>query len=266
MEFSELIPNPLCSFPEAQWSEQEMRHFFYLFSQFNCEALILFEQCFMYASKRLAVSLHDTVERRALLHFAKEEFAHTQAFRRYLRKESVLGFPQKSLLVHRQHRLKNIFTWILRQEPLAIMIPGAKSETYSLFYTKLFEKQFGKDGNTFTRLHTLHSEDEVHHVQFDYNFADSILAKRSLFGQLKFIFYTFLMMLFIQFIVISGFGHALKELRPHSSLWFRIKSMRRIFNWVLWSFNPYIQTRRSLKATYSQRKHFMYKFFLLGSL
>lgn len=266
LEYTDKIPSPLEAMPEAHWNEEEKRHFFYLFAQFNCEALILFEQCLMYASRKLGTSLPNALEKEAILHFAREEFIHTKAFRHYLRREQVYQFPQRSLVVHRCHRLKNLFAWLLKQDPMAIVIPGAKSETYSLFYSKLFERQFGRDGNTFTKLNVLHSEDEVAHVQFDYQFADSVIAKRSLPQQFKFILFTFLTILVIQFIVILGFSQALKELRPHSSFWFRLKTMRRIFRWVLWNFPPYMQTRRSLQATYSQRKHFMYRFFRLGSL
>ncbi len=266
LEYSDEIPSPLEDFPQDNWSEKEKTRFYYLFAQFNCEALIIFEQCFMYATRKLVRTLPNPLERTALRHFAREEFIHTKAFRAYLRKEIVFHFPQKALVIHGSPLLKNIFAWILRQEPLAIIIPGAKSETYSLFYSKLFEKLFGQEGNTFTHLNALHSEDEVSHVQFDYNFVDSVLQRRSLFEQIRFVFYTFLLIFFIQFIILSGFSRVVKQLRPRSSVWFRVRLMGRIFKWILWSFNPYLQTRRSLRATYSQRPHFMYKFFLLGSL
>lgn len=266
LSFSEDFPSPVEDLGLKSWTPADKRQFYYLFAQFNCEALVIFEQCFMYSSRVLRKQLSNSDEKQALMHFAREEFFHTRAFRRYLAAEAIYNFPQKSLLIHRSHRLKNVFAWILRHEPMAIIIPGAKSETYSLFFTKLLEKFFGKQGNSLTHLNSLHSEDEVFHIQFDYNFADSTVEKRGFLGKLKFVFFTFLMILVIQFIVILGFFQALKMLRPQDSTWTRLCTMKAVFKWVLWSFQPYIQTRRNLQATYRQRKPLMYKLFRLGSL
>ena len=136
LQYDRDFPSPVNELSE--FSDSEKRHFYCCFSQFNCEALIVFEQCFMFASRILMRTLSENDEKRALHHFHKEEFIHTKAFRSYLRTEKTYLFPEKSLVVHRYHLLKNIFAWILKREPLAIIIPGAKSETYSLFYSKLF--------------------------------------------------------------------------------------------------------------------------------
>jgi hypothetical protein len=248
------------------WTPEQRQKLFYLFCQFNCETLMTFEQCFMFASSRQMQFIKSDIERDAYRHFVREEFLHTKAFRHYLRAETAFDFPRKSLFVHRCHRLKNIFAWILKKEPLAIIIPGAKSEAYSLFYAKLLERSFKSKQNSFTDLNTLHSKDEVFHVQFDYNFVESVLKDWSLLKQLRFIFYTFFIILNIQFIVVLGLMNMIKDVAPEMGFLKRVHTVARFFRWTLWHFGPYQQTRLNLKATYGQRKHFMYRLFRLGSL
>ncbi|WP_413289279.1 hypothetical protein [Bdellovibrio sp. HCB337] len=248
------------------WTPDQRKKLFQRFCQFNAEALMAFEQCFMYASVQPATLIQDETERKAFFHFVREEFLHTKAFRCYLRAEKAFNFPQDSVFIHRCHRLKNNFAWILKREPFAIIIPGAKSEAYSLFYSKLLERVYKTKTNSFTELNTLHSKDEVFHVQFDYNFVDSLVKNWSLWRQWRFIFYSFLMILNIQFIVILGFMNILKEVAPEKGFFKRTYTMMRFFRWTLWHFVPYQQTRTNLQATYKQRKHFMYLLFRLGSL
>lgn len=250
----------------SSFTESEKEHFYYLFSQFNCEALIVFEQCLMLASRTLKNSLQNESEKKALLHFVREEFLHTRAFKRYLGTESVYNYPQNSLVVHRCHRLKNIFAWILKKDPMAIIVPGLKSETYSLFYTKLLCRYPEIKESTFSKLNQLHSEDETAHVQFDYDFVESVYDRRSLVGKIKFFAATYLMIFFIQFIVLLGFQRIIKNIRPRITRLGGLFLLIKIFRWVLWNFQPYIQTKRNLKSLFKQRKHRLYKILSPGTL
>lgn len=250
----------------SNFKSSEKEHFYFLFAQFNCEALIVFEQCLMLASRILKKSLKNENENKALMHFVREEFLHTKAFKKYLTKESVYNFPQNSLVVHRCHRLKNIFTWILKKEPMAIIIPGLKSETYSLFYSRLLGKHPDIKNSTFSKLNQLHSEDEVAHVQFDYNFVESVYDGRSFLGKLRFFSYTYLMIFFIQFIVLLGFQKIIKDVRPQAGFFGRLYLLAKIFRWVLWNFQPYIQTKRNLKSLFKQRNHRLYRILSPGTL
>lgn len=263
LEYREDFPQPKSLFAQWRWSQNEVELFFTLFSQFNCEALVVFEQSLIYAFRKTKPDFPSKIEALAFRHFVREEFYHTKAFRRYLHLEKKMQFPQSSLVLHSCHRLKNAFAWVLCREPLAIIIPGAKSETYSLFYSKLLDKVFATSPNSFRKLNSLHSLDEVHHVGFDYLYIDSIFSKTSLGSKVRFVFYTLINIFLIQFIVLLGMNNLLKKVRPTDSTLQRFKNMFMIFKWTLWNFPPYQQTRRSLRSTYSQKKMWIYKVFKL---
>lgn len=247
------------------WTPDQHKAFFYYFAQFNCEALILFEQCLMMTGRLYSKDMPVPTEKQSLEYFAKEEFYHTRAFRRYLAKESVYGFPQESILVHREHRLKTYFAWVLKREPLAIIIPGAKSETYSLYFSKYLGQIFKSSENTFAVLNRMHAEDEASHIQYDYALINSMTDTMSWWRKFRFVLYTFLMILGVQFIVLFGFWTILKKVEPDTGVLRKARALFVVFRWILWDFPPYSQTRKTLKLAYRKQDRFMYRLFAIGA-
>ena len=266
LEYVPTTFTPFTALPNLAWSESELQRLYYYFAQINSECLIIFEQCFMLSSRKMNHVDLVPHKKEAITLFAREEFLHTQAFRRYMKRESFYHWPQESLIVHSCHRLKNTLAWILKKEPYAIVIPGAKAETYTLFYSKYLQTIFGANENTYTYLNAIHSIDEITHVQFDYPFVEEEAQRRGFLGQMKLVFYTLLVIACVQFIFILGFNNVLKKIRPGLSFFQKLAIIRNAFQLMLRNFEPYIQTRRSLRATYSQRPHFMYKFFRIAAL
>lgn len=221
---------------------------------------MVFEQCILFSQRALKKKTDfNNRDEQAFRLFVREEFYHTKAFRHYLQQEPTMNFPKQSLILLSGHRLKNIFAWILRHEPLAIILPGAKSESFSLHFTHFLESQFDEKKMSLLDLHKYHSIDEAYHVNLDFHLINETLKSRGLMGRIHFIFFNLLMMFFIQFIVIIGYFNIAKSMSHVKSLgldglWGRSMFVLRFFVWTLWHFPPYKKTKRNLKKVYSQQE------------
>lgn len=226
------------------------------FLKFGCEALMVFEQCFMYAHRVIRKKNWDPEQKKAFDLFVKEEFYHTKAFRKYLISEALFDFPKQSTILRKSRWLKNTFAWILKREPFAIILPGAKSEVFSLYMTQYMEKFFPAKNFTYSELHRIHSLDEAYHVAIDYELVQKYFENKTFLRKAKFIFFNYVLIFFIQFIVICGFNNAAEQIFHRPSKLFKARFIFQLFRWTLWNFQPYSKTKVHLKNVYKNQKDF----------
>ncbi len=231
----------------AALSDREKKALYFGFIQFTAEFFILLESLLLVAMKSLGP--HDKGR-----HLAREELLHSQAFRRFLRQEKQLSFDSGSLMLKRGRWLRNAVLALVRRVPLAMTLPGAKIEAYSVFYGRYLKAHYGSiDANTWMKLNWLHLLDEVHHVPFEFEIHNDVFGKLSFVRKVESIvgialFYGFLQWILISSSLILGW-HSLDR----ASLGRRILLSLATLRWVSRSFLPTRQMREAMKDHF--RKH-----------
>lgn len=223
----------------------EQRRLFYNYHQMHGELLIFFEQCLM-ASAYFVRDHLPPANRNDLAHFSQEEFYHTRCFRKYLTADTNFLYPKLKFLLRPHMWTRKLYIQILKLEPWAILIPGAKSEIYFLQYFKFSLK----DSDSFYgKLNQIHSADEVHHIPFDFQLLNNMLETRSVFGQFQFWLMTTLLIFLNQFLVLSSFWKMARATLPERSLCGKFLVYAKLCHQQVRG-DTYAHTRRALKAIY----------------
>ena len=219
-------------------TEKKKQILFDGFIQMTAEAFIIFEQMLLTANRRIQSTYPQDARTQALKAFALEEFYHLKAFRYFLNSTRT-GFWPKPLVSRNSKKLKNFYAWLIHFEPLCILLPGAKTEIFSLQYTKLLLRAYGKEKSSWTELNLKHSIDEVHHVGFDLEFFNSIIRDRGSVGRLKAWGLTVAMIVAIQFIVLICGIRMISRSFPELAGFKKLKMILIFFYWAVNVFEPY---------------------------
>lgn len=255
----------LKQFMAMGFTRPESERIFIGMMQFFCEALVIFEEGLMF-SQRLLKSSPSWVElsQKTYHLFCKEEFYHSKAFRHYLNLDQGMTYPSQSLVLRKARWLKNAMAWTIRKEPLSIILPGLKSETFSLYLHNYLKELFASQDNTLMELHRLHYQDEAFHVSVIHELVQTYFLQKGFFRKLKFVFFNFIMIFLVQFIVIISYKNLSRQVFPKGGAMKRFIFIAKMFSWTLWQFPPYQQTKKNLKRYYKSKKDFYFR--LIGAV
>jgi hypothetical protein len=182
----------------ARLTETEKRGLYLGFIQFKAEFFILLEGLILFAMRSLRA---DPKSRR----LSQEEILHSQAFRWFLRKEKALPFTHGALMLRRGRPILSAVIALVRAVPLAMSLPGAKVEAYSVAYSQFLRSQHGaEDASSWVKLNWLHLLDEVHHVPFEFEIHEAVFQSLGPWGKARTILGISLFFGFLQWILISS--------------------------------------------------------------
>ncbi|MEN9724307.1 MAG: hypothetical protein RJB38_2293 [Pseudomonadota bacterium] len=223
-------------------SEQEKKALYFGFIQFTAEFFILLESLLLVAMK--SVGPHEKGRR-----LAREELLHSQAFRRFLRQEKRLSFNSGSLMLRRGRWLRKAALVLVRRVPLAMTLPGAKIEAYSVFYGRYLKTHYGSiDANTWMKLNWLHLLDEVHHVPFEFEIHNEVFDELPTVRKVESILGIAIFYAFLQWILISSSLMLGWRSLDHAPLGRKVLLSLATLRWISRSFLPTRQMREAMKA------------------
>ena len=239
-------------------SAEESERLHWMFVQFNAEAQIVLEQLFIYALRRHLPYEKNELWKQACRKLMVEEFLHARAYRKFLKSEPKVLWPEWSMTLRGHRGVKWFLCHLLRLDPVCMILPAAKFETYSLFYSNyLIEKYPVK--NRWTELNRMHKQDEVHHVNFDYVWYDKMVRERSLPYQALTAFRSALFFLGMQVLLVNSCFEIMKRAYPGTGLMRRIRLGLRFAYWGVRLFRPYVETRKNLKESFLRHKFIHHK-------
>jgi hypothetical protein len=234
-------------------SAREDARLHWMFVQFNAEAQIVLEQLFIYALRKHLPFEKDPSWKKACRKLMVEEFLHARAYRKFLKSEEEVHWPKWSMTLRGHRGVKWFLCHLLRVDPVCMILPAAKFETYSLFYSNYLIEKY-KVKNRWTELNRMHKQDEVHHVNFDYVWYDKMVRERSIFQQGMTAFRSALFFLGMQILLVKSCFKIMKELYPDAGLIQRSRLGLRFAHWGVRRFQPYVETRKNLKEAFLRHK------------
>jgi hypothetical protein len=241
---------PLHGTPEfVELSEAEKRRLYLYFIQWVAEFLIVLEGL-------LAIAFRKLPGNAKAARILGEEFLHGRAFRRFLRNEKVLGYPARRVFLKRQPLAQRVLTAIFRRFPLAMAIPGAKIEAFSISYSKLLKNAMGDpQACTWSKLNWLHLMDEALHVPHEFELYNEEFDRHGWSGRLGTVAGTWIFFAFLQWMLIRGcFRMAWTSLEPSSGFWRRLSLSWKTLLWASYVFPPSRYMRTSTQSHYRERK------------
>jgi predicted metal-dependent hydrolase len=187
-----------------------------------------------------------------------EEYLHLRGFRKFLRSVPEIEWPRHSYILKNGRFFRRILLALVRWQPLAILLPAAKLEIFSLCLSQALLKnrvpQKSKLAVGWARLNRLHSIDEAHHIPFDFDLLLEQHKGLNFWRRAQLHTATLLFILVFQFVLISGFIQIFKRSLPElkgPKLW--IWGPRGVV-WGVTQFGPSIQTRRRLRLHFESKK------------
>jgi hypothetical protein len=246
----------------ATLSQQERTDLGELFLRFNAEALIIFEQFLLCASRSLIATAQDPKLARAIELFRREELAHITGFRRFLQGHFPGEYRNQDLVMGLSRGLKNAMAWVTLWEPLSFVIPGSKSETYSIYFARYLVKHAVDLTDPWIIINQMHLLDEVHHVAFDFDFFDNRLMPASFLKRAKVVVATLMMIVLVQLILAVGGWNLIQRGLRRRTRWQRFVLFGHFIHWVLRTFPPYPSTRAQLAGTFRRREFRLFRLFL----
>jgi hypothetical protein len=249
---------PLWGTPEYdQFSKTERTRLYLYFCQFNAEMFILLESLLLIGFRRLSREISEPQGVQLLNTVVRDEYRHARAFRKFLREESALDWPRTQIVLNRGKWLKKIMVGIVLRAPMAMALPGAKIEAYSVHYGKYLEDRYKEEQGVspsaiqWLKLNHLHMLDEVFHVPHEFELFKLCFGQRSraltLFGTLFFV-------LFLQWALISSTWKMLGITLERPTFKRKLVLTAKIGRWVVRRFPPYDATRRQIRRQFETQK------------
>lgn len=219
--------------------DKKVKESFYLaFIIMIAECQITFEQSLLLTKK---LRLDDTLSR-GIYKFQREELAHSLAYRHFLNHCSKLEWEKNALLLGRSRLIRKMIYFWVKKYPKSLYLVGAKSEIFSLCYSKFIDKHLPVDDD-WRLINKYHFEDELHHIPFAMKVHDQFHRN----NPIGVIFSSYVMFLFVQFINITACYNLVKNIFPHFSFFKKMKTTMQIGLWIVRDFEAYIETRKILK-------------------
>lgn len=239
-------------------SSEESERLHWMFVQFNAEAQIVLEQLFIYALRRHLPFERDPTWKKACRKLMVEEFLHARAYRKFLKSEAKVLWPKWSMTLRGHRSVKWFLCHLLRLDPVCMILPAAKFETYSLFYSNYLVEKYPVK-NRWTEINRMHKQDEVHHVSFDYAWYDKMVRERPWYRQAITAIRSGLFFLGMQVLLVKSCFSIMKEVYPGHSLLSRLRLGLRFAHWGVRRFRPYVETRKNLKEAFLRHKFIHYR-------
>lgn len=237
----------------SQLTLDEKSRLYSCYIQFNAEAIILLELVLHQSIKSLNQEHNNPVIQKATEKMQQEEKDHTQAYLRFL-KSSCPGFPKESFLLRRNKNVKNLFVWIARKFPVALTLPGAKFEAYSVFYSHEISNHFKTSPNNWSQLNHLHMLDEKHHIGYEFDIHELTMEKYNFLKATLAFISTYVFVFFLQVLFIIGCYRMISYSLSNIGTLKKIIYSLRLGRWILRDFTPYRLTRDYLKKIFKSRK------------
>jgi hypothetical protein len=237
-----------------QLDETEKQNLYYDFARFNTEMFIFFEDLFSDGFKE-AIALEKVSEKTkiAVNHLIDEERAHTEAFMSLILSEHQLGWYYKNSVV-RSKLIKKFANWIVKNEPIAVLITGAKAEAFSVNYSKYLKKICGSyDFNRHTQVHYLHLLDEVHHVPFQLDLYDEIMASADGMKKARILLFTILFFILMQFVLLKSAFHMISRSLTRLNIFNKIGLTLRMASWTIKNFPPIRDSKEQIRQLIIRR-------------
>lgn len=208
------------------------------FIKLNAEALIVLEQALLVGMRSFGPARTRQEERASATKLAWEEYYHTRAFRTFLAREKSLCWRDDSLFLFRNRRCRRWLAFLARRAPLALCIPGAKIEAFSLHYSQHVKEAFGGwEANSWAKIQHLHMLDEAQHVPVQF-----ALYRRGCPRGLKglgVVAGTLAFVLILQVLLLTGNWRMVCAAMPSRSFPARVRWTFRIARWCVREFPPY---------------------------
>jgi|GEM_PF-4848698 len=213
------------------------------FIQFVAEAILFFESLLLFASRQ-----HSRADRgsakKAMGKFVDEELSHSRGFRKFLNAQKSMPWKEQSFLRYGSPFLNKLFVRILRWQPLAVFIPGVKSERFTMNYFWYMKSGFDwPEDDSWYALNQMHAQDEALHVPFGYNHFDAEVSGMNLFQKIEVIAGTLLFIGLLQILFFKGIFRMASQIFVGASLTTRLRVTLKIGQWILRDFPPYQKTR-----------------------
>ncbi|OUR93687.1 hypothetical protein A9Q84_19685 [Halobacteriovorax marinus] len=212
--------------------------------KFLSEVQIYFEQLVVYAfrSLRERYSL-DKTDKDIVNKFIYEEVYHSIAFRNFLSSQKQFDWPRE-YNVPKVKMLRKFICFCIRKNPLAVTLPGAKLEAFTVEYSKLIKNVY-KDNHTnaWSLINHYHHIDEAVHVNVEMYIYKKYIGTKSSLGTLL---STFAFVGFLQVILFFGCKNVVKRSFPKMGLLETMKWTLRMGKWAVRDLRPY---RQALKVT-----------------
>ena len=239
----------------ATLSERSKRELFKGYLIMNAEAFLWLEQLLLLSFRRyLRASLEPStqIELKKLL---REEFYHTKAFRDFLRTEKELEWKNNSYMIFNRKHFRNTLAWLFKKFPLALSLPGAKLESYSIYYAQELKEIYGSwEANSLTALHKFHVEDELTHVPFQFDFYNEIFYKGIGGTRAGIFFATSFFFLIMQYAQMSSGHLMMRRAFPDKSGFYRFGKVLQFWLWVVFHTAPYKKSRRRTSELFRTKK------------
>ncbi|MCE3011648.1 MAG: hypothetical protein LW878_01155 [Proteobacteria bacterium] len=247
----------------AQLSEIEKKKLELGFRQINAEVIIHLEQGLLVSARRLRSLGHPHY--RELKEFVSDELVHIKAFRDYLDLEFEGDWRNQSLLLFKKDRYRKFAHWLFRWEPLSVFLPGAKSEIYAIQYFLELRKKEEQLNSRWFKLIQLHAQDEVSHIQTDFDFLNLELARMSFIQKTKLYIATILS------VALTQWSLMLTAFRLIDRVFFHKNKVEKVYltavftGWVLWKHSAFPNTRKVFsRHIQKEEKRYFKHFSFLG--
>ncbi|WP_142697182.1 hypothetical protein [Bdellovibrio sp. NC01] len=246
-------------------SEEQKNAFYKAFIQFNAEALILLELVLYEGVRSLITQRQDATLIEASRKLMQEEKDHSKAFIRFLQNDCP-GFASTSYLLRHNKKFKNSFLWLARTYPVALALPAAKVEAYTVFYGKALQNAFSDNVNSWSQLNVLHLMDESLHIGYEFDMYELELSQLKGLKKVLALASTLACIFYLQICFLIGCSRMVKAVLHTTSFMETTRWTLRLGGWILREFAPYRQTRSFIKNQFQSRKPsfgnlfgFMYK-------
>jgi hypothetical protein len=251
----EVIPKELIPlfgskhFAKLSIDEKETMYFEYI--KFIAELILYleyqFSSTFIEALQKENLSLETMM---SSYHLVEEEAFHTEAYQKFLQVEQM---DQHQFLMNNTIVLKATEA-LIRLSPASILIPAAKSEAFSVYYSRHLKKYYKEwNSNRWSYLNYLHLLDESHHVPFQIEIYNEIIANSSTLGRVRAFVGSMGFFLLMQYIAVYSMWVFIKRCMPKKSIFSRIIWTARIIKWTLIDFTPIHDSRIKIQTLLSQK-------------
>lgn len=232
------------------------------FVQINAEVIIHLEQGLLLATREMRKRGYQLDH--GMHTFVSDEILHIDAFRDFLKHESLGEWPRNSLMLHQRSWSRRLCAMIYRWEPLGVFLPGAKSEVYAVQYLVALKKHL-KAPTKWGALVRHHAVDEASHIAKDFELLRDALAQLSLRRKVKVYVSTLLCVLMTQLCLALPAWRLMARVFSEASLARRFYLTLRFAHWVL-NIHPAFPATRKIFAQMLKRESdpFFRRFAFMG--
>ena len=242
----------------ASLDEGTRRALYLGFVRMNAEAFIILEQVLLagFGSLTRPASLRArSSAAQAVRKLLVEELYHVAAFKKFLRDERQLAWPEKSVFLRSHHGLRNFLVWLARKAPFALALPAAKLESYTLYYAQTVRKAYGSwDANRWSKLHHLHSMDEGGHLPLQFDLYERAMGEMKALERVKTLIGTIVLFFVLQLLLVLGMSGVIADAFPSQSRVWRTTKAISAGRWVVRRFEPYQQARLNVRRSFEKRR------------